>query len=110
MGEGCGLTRYARRTDQNHAEIREGLRAAGWEVIDASGAGDGFPDLIVKVAPGMPHMLEVKDGKKPLSAQALTPAQEKWHSFAWQITSKVRSLEEALEALNWAKSRGMPHT
>jgi hypothetical protein len=53
----------------------------------------------------MPHFLELKDGAKPLSAQKLTAAQERWHSMAWQVTSKVRSLEEAIKALEWVKGR-----
>ena len=97
--------RYAKRVDRNHSEIRDGLRAAGWRVGDLSGAGDGIPDLIVALSPGVPFLLEVKDGDKPLSAQALTPKQEMWHSFAWTMTAKVRNLQEALEALTWAKGR-----
>lgn len=97
--------RHAKRVDRNHAELRDGLRALGWEVLDLSGAGCGVPDLAVKVGLGMIHLLEVKDGDKPLSAQALTPAQEQWHNFAHAITSKVRNLDEAINALEWAKGR-----
>lgn len=97
--------RHAKRTDANHAAIRDGLRQARWRVDDLSGAGCGAPDLVVELAPGRPHFLEIKDGAKPLSAQKLTKAQERWHSYCWQITSKVRSLEEAIEALTWAKER-----
>ncbi len=97
--------RHAKRVDRNHAEIRDGLRALGYQVLDLSGAGQGVADLAVAVAPGMPHFLEVKDGKRPLSAQALTAAQEDWHRFAWQITSKVRNMEEAEAAIKWAKER-----
>jgi len=99
------MTRYARRVDANHGEIRQGLRDMGWDVLDLSGAGDGIPDLCVYIAAGIPHFLELKDGDKPLSAQALTKAQEKWHAYCWQVTSKVRSLPEAIEALEHAKAR-----
>ena len=99
------MTRYAKRTDANHAAIRDGLRGLGYGVDDLSASGGGVPDLVVAIAPGRPHFLEVKDGAKPLSAQKLTKAQEVWHSYAWQITSKVRSLEEAVAALEWAKGR-----
>lgn len=99
------MTRYARKVDANHAAVRDGLRALGWTVHDLAKAGEGVPDLAVPIAPGMPHFLEVKDGDKPLSAQALTPAQERWHSFAWRVTSKVRNLEEAVKALEWAKGK-----
>lgn len=82
--------------------------------MDLSAAGNGVPDLMVRLVGenGLatnPWFLEIKT-PGPLSAQKLTAAQEKWHYFAWSQTAKVRSLEEALEALNWAKSRGMPHT
>lgn len=97
--------RYAKRTDANHAAIRDALRALGWVVDDLSGAGGGVPDLVVAIAPGKPHFLEIKDGAKPFSAQKLTKAQEVWHSYCWQITSKVRSLDEAVAALEWAKGR-----
>ena len=97
------MTRHARRVDANHGDIRDGLRADGWDVLDLSGAGDGIPDLCVYIKPGIPHFLEIKDGDKPLSAQKLTPKQEKWHAYCWQVTSKVRSLEEAVEALEHAR-------
>lgn len=99
------MSRWAKRTDANHAAIRDGLRALGWDVYDFSGMGSGFPDLGVSVSAGIPHFLEIKDGDKPLSAQKLTPKQEEWHRFAWQMTSKVRTLAEAVEALKWAKAR-----
>ena len=101
------MTRRARKTDANHAEVRNGLRSLGFEVLDLSAAGCGVPDLAVKVKGklGMPHFLEIKDGNKCLSAQALTPDQEVWHNFAQAVTSKVRSLEEAVKALEWAMER-----
>lgn len=99
--------RHAKRTDANHAEVRDGLRARGWAVFDLSGAGDGIPDLAVSVVPGKPHFLELKDGTKPPSARKLTAAQERWHAMAWQITSKVTNLQEAIEALEWARSRNV---
>ena len=103
------MTRYARKTDANHADIRNALRSLGFDVLDLSAAGGGVPDLLVSLRPprlaGRPHFLELKDGDKPLSAQALTPAQEIWHRLAWGITSKVRSIEEAIEALEWAEGR-----
>jgi len=99
------VTRFAKRTDSNHALIRDSLRAEGWEVLDLSKAGQGVADLAVRVAPGVPHFLELKSDEQPLSAQALTPAEEKWHYFCWGFTSKVRSLDEAREALKWAKDK-----
>ena len=104
------MTRYARRVDANHAAVRDGLRALGYEVLDLSACGGGVPDLMVKIRAangmaGIPHLLEVKDGAKPKSAQALTADQEAWHAYAHVITSKVNSLDEAIKALAWAKGR-----
>jgi hypothetical protein len=102
------MTRHARRVDENHSDIRDGLRRLGWDVADLSGCGGGVPDLMVRLsAGGMPYFLEIKRGGVPLSAQRLTKAQEEWHRFAHFITSKVTSLEEAVEALTWAKARHM---
>lgn len=41
------MSRYARQVDTSHAPIRDALRKAGLQVIDASRVGDGFPDLLV---------------------------------------------------------------
>jgi hypothetical protein len=40
------MTRYAKRVDNNHAEIIQGLRDCGYEVKDTSKYGDGFVDCI----------------------------------------------------------------
>jgi hypothetical protein len=101
------VTRYARKTDFNHALVRDGLRRAGFDVLDLSGAGGGVPDLLVRVGVGKSHFVEVKDGDKPKSAQALTAAQEAWWKFAHCDTSIVTSLEEALEEVRHAKARWM---
>jgi len=96
--------RHAKRTDANHAAIRDGLRERGYEVLDLSAAGQGVPDLCVRINDerGMafvPRFLEVKDGAKPPSARALSEAEIEWSRWCWRITSTVTSLEEALEAL-----------
>jgi hypothetical protein len=99
------MTRYARKTDANHTLVRDGLRGAGFDVLDLSGAGGGVPDLLVRIGVGKSHFIEVKDGDKPKSAQALTKAQEEWWRFANCDTSIVTSLEEAIEEVKWAKAR-----
>jgi hypothetical protein len=61
--------------------------------------------MAAKVGLGKVHFLEIKSPEQPLSGQALTPAQEQWHNFAFAVTSKVRTLDEAVAALEWAKER-----
>ena len=100
-GHARAVSRYARRTDEGHAEIRDALRRMGYRVVDLSGAGSGVPDLLVEIADGVPHYLEIK---KPRGGK-LTDAQNEWKSLAWRVTSEVRSIEEAIHALNWAKER-----
>lgn len=85
--------RYAKRTDANHAEIRDGLRAAGFPVLDLSGAGHGVPDLSVLAAPGKVVFLEVKTSEK----EKLTKAETEWFKFAGTVSVVVWSLEQALE-------------
>lgn len=96
------MTRYAKRVDDNHAEIRDGLRAAGYPVLDLSGCGNGIPDLSVLIAPGVSLFLEVKDGKKAKSAQKLTEKEVAFIEHWAKHTRVVNSLEAALEAIREA--------
>ena len=50
----------ARRTDTNHAEIRDALRGLGYRVVDTSRMGTGFPDLIAIMPDGRVVMIEIK--------------------------------------------------
>jgi hypothetical protein len=95
--------RHARRTDANHAEIRDGLRAAGYPVLDLSGCGLGVPDLSVLVGERKSIFLEVKDGAKPASAQKLTDAEETWFKFNGHNSRVVTSLEMALQVVKEAE-------
>lgn len=88
----------ARKTDANHTEIREALKAAGATVRDLSGAGNGIPDLLVGYQ-GRNLLIECKDGKKQPSKQKLTRAQvEFFDSWLGQV-AKVTTVEEALALL-----------
>lgn len=97
------MTRHAKRVDGNHSELRDALRALGWDVLDLSAAGCGVPDLVCRLGPGRPHFLELKDESKPPSKQKLTVAQILWKDYAGSITSKVKNLQEAIEALEKAR-------
>lgn len=94
---------YARRTDRNHADVRDGLRRCGFSVEDYSGLGGGVPDLCVMVKPGVSLFLEVKDPKAPKERHALTKAEEIWFKYNGWNTRKIFSLEEALSAIHQFK-------
>ncbi len=86
--------RRAARTDNNHADIRDGLRDAGYEVDDTHSLGDGFADIVVesKAMNSMFIHLEIKSlGGK------LTPAETEYHELHKRAPLKiVYSLEGAL--------------
>jgi len=88
------MTKYDKRTDTNHEEIREGLRKAGYEVEDTSWIGRGHVDLMVR-GDFRTVMLEIKylDAK-------LTDAERELHTkfsgCGWHV---VRTLEQALDVM-----------
>ena len=69
---------YAKRTDRNHAVVRDALRQAGWFVKDCSAIGGGWPDLFA-AKPGRCLLVEVKNGAKSASRRQLTAAQVQLH-------------------------------
>lgn len=70
------------RVDDNQKAVVKFLRDHGVTVAVTSGMGKGFPDLVCGYK-GRNILLELKDGNKQLSAQALTPEQRIWH-FDWK--------------------------
>lgn len=62
------MTLWAKRTDQNHAEIRDAMREAGAEVEDLSGSGRGVPDTLVYTPDGRLLLVEIKMPKGTLTA------------------------------------------
>ena len=78
------MSRYAKRTDDNHRSVVEELRDAMPDatISDASGAGKGCPDLVIGWR-GLNFLFELKDPKKPKSGRRLTKAQVGMHSN-WQ--------------------------
>ena len=92
------MTRYAKRVDANHGEVRDGLRARGYLVVDTSDVGHGIPDLFVSLASGSVAIgLEVKDGRLPPSARGLTEAEKRWLSLVPDRTFTVLNLDQALK-------------
>lgn len=90
--------RRAAKIDANQTAIVKALRAVGCSVTHLSGVGSGCPDLLVGRF-GRNLLLEVKDGSKPPSAQALTEDQKLWHA-AWRgQVFVVRTVDEALAAV-----------
>ena len=78
------MTRYAKRSDDNHREVVEEFKAAMPEatVHDCSGAGRGFPDLCIGVF-DRNWLVEIKDPAKSASRRRLTAAQVGFHDN-WQ--------------------------
>ena len=48
------MTRRGSKVDANQAAVVADLRALGWSVLDTSGAGDGFPDIVVGIGGRLP--------------------------------------------------------
>jgi hypothetical protein len=94
----------AAKVDANHMQVVSALRAAGCLVESLAGVGKGVPDLLVGYENSAGElkfwMVEVKDGAKAKSAQALTPAQVGWHA-KWEgyPVSIVDGPESALRHL-----------
>ena len=88
------MSRYARRVDDNHQEIIAVYRAHGFSIKDTSRL-TGFVDLVVG-AHGRNYLVEVKDGAKSKSRQALTRAEEDFPAgWRGQITI-VRNVDDVL--------------
>lgn len=89
--------RRAARRDANERRVIDALRACGAYVKQIN--DEGLADLLVFYR-GHTLILEVKDGDKPPSARALTPAEAKFHA-EWPGTNLyiVNSEHEALDIL-----------
>ena len=89
--------RYASRRDNNHAPIRDGLRAiiGPRAVQDAGGWPNAGFDLIVRWMDNPPVFLEVKDGEKAKLTASDIDAAARYGDY-WR---RVESLEQAMAAL-----------
>jgi hypothetical protein len=86
------MTLWAKRTDGNHAEIRDAMRAAGAEVEDLSGSGKGVPDTLVWTPHTGLMLVEIKMPKGTLTAH-----QVRFHArFPVHI---VRSVDDAMRLI-----------
>lgn len=89
--------RRASRRDANERSVIDALRACGAYVKQIN--DEGAFDLLVFYREHT-LLLEVKDGDKPPSARALTPAEAKFHAeWPGQNLHIVNSEHEALDIL-----------
>lgn len=93
------MRRHA-KVDANQGLIVAALRALGCFVQSLAMVGHGVPDLLCGCR-GRWFVLEIKDGAKPRSAQALTPDEAKWHEAAARCAPVhvVATVEQALAAV-----------
>lgn len=89
---------HARRTDANHAAVRDAMRSAGAVVVDLSGVGKGVPDTMV-FAHGAILLVEIKDGEKVPSARELTKPQVDFIALAWSQRVPVHVVTSPAEAV-----------
>jgi len=83
------MTRYG-RTDKNHTDIVDGLRAVGASVQSLANVGYGVPDLLVGFR-GRNYLMEVKTRRGKLRK-----SQVEWFD-AWRgDVALVRTLDDAL--------------
>lgn len=103
------MPQYAKRTDDNHKEVVAQFRKAMPEatVFDASGAGNGFPDLVIGWN-GRNYLFEIKDPEKPQSKRSLTDLQKDFH-VSWQgqvhIAHSATEICATLARINFTNSQ-----
>lgn len=92
--------RRAAKTDVNHAEIRDGLRAVfGTESVQDTSMYSGLGFDLIAIARGRVVFLEVK---QPRQVTRLTDSEHAARARFGRYWRCVSSLEEALEALEEA--------
>ncbi len=87
--------RRAAKTDSNHQEIVAAFRKFGCSVLHLASVGGGCPDICI----GLNHksaLVEIKDGKKPPSARALTKDEQKFHEEWKGSLFIVEDLEDVI--------------
>ena|SRR3990167_3217154 len=84
-----------KKVDKNQVEIVAALRKMGASVQHLHAIGKGCPDILAGIK-NQNILIEIKDGKKPLSKQKLTPDQIKWHKEWNGQVAIVRSVNDAI--------------
>jgi hypothetical protein len=96
------MSKYGAKKDANHGEIVAALKAHGVSVIDTSGMGGGFPDLICGFA-GVTLLMEIKNPKTSYGRRGLNGNQVKWKQEwtggPYSVVSCVDSAIRAVDAL-----------
>ena len=88
------MTAYRRRTDQNHMEIINALRAVGASVCSTHRVGKGFPDLVCAFR-DVVYLLEIKTPEGSLTRDEIKFI-ESWDAPVYVVVT----VEDALEAIN----------
>ena len=87
--------RTAAKVDRNQAEIVKAFRKVGASVQVLSAVGKGCPDILVGWR-GHNFLVEIKDGEKCPSGQALTADQRNWHAKWAGHAIVANSAEDAI--------------
>jgi hypothetical protein len=91
--------RRAAKIDANQNAIVDQLRGIpNLSVAITSKLGAGFPDLVIGYK-GINYLIELKDGKKPPSAQKLTLPEQFFHTLWKGQISTCANLTEILAVL-----------
>ena len=87
---------FARRTDSNHAFLRdEVFRKLCPVVKDTSKFGDGFPDLMIRTRSGKTLGIEIKTENGPLKK-----SQEDFGTIFPDFWRLVRNADDAMKVCN----------
>jgi len=92
------MSKYARKVDTNQADVIQWYQDLGYDVINTSGAGNGFPDLIAvkrfemgrdddfELVYGWEHIfIEVKRSKYAQYTQAQKEFNERFPGLAVRV-------------------------
>lgn len=97
------MTRYAAKTDTNHADVRDRLRRVpGMVVIDVSMYPGFGCDLLVGYQNGPPHLVEVKASPK----DKLTESEKKLQAKMGDYWIRAERYEDVLA--HYGLSNDMP--